>query len=343
MWRLNLPLKPSWNSRAKSRFQCITRLFRNHLQIISLCITSQLKNVRRQGRHAMLASLFTIFFRIFPGLKGMMWKQGYQFLSKTYKEKDWKFMNYGYSHTDGLSGELSLDEMDEANRYCIQLYHHVAGTINLRNLRVLEVGSGRGGGADYIKRYLMPETVIGVDFSENAVAFCHQSYAVNGLSFEIGSAESLPFTDNSFDIVVNVETSHCYNSIDAFFGQVKRVLHEGGYLLFADFRAKAYVDILREQIHNSGLILIKETDITVNVVEALNQDSERKTSEINKQIAQVLGLDNECKSTGIKKVIHKQLVKLILEFSGTKGSKIYEGFQSGNTVYLSFVLQKHTG
>ncbi len=288
----------------------------------------------------MLGSLFNIFFRAIPGLKGVMWKQAYQFLSKVYTGKDWKFMNYGYSPTDGLACDLCLDEQDEADRYCIQLYHHVTNLIDLSDLKVLEVGSGRGGGALFIKRYLRPRTVTGVDFSAYAVAFCRQNYAVDGLSFEIGDAESLSFADNSFDVVVNVESSHCYNSIDAFFCQVKRVLRAGGYLLFADFRAKAQVDMLREQIHRSELKLIKETDITANVIEALNRDSQRRTSKINEKIGRYLRLENEGRFVGIKKAIHKRLVDLILEFCGTKGSKIYEGFQSGNTVYLSFILQK---
>lgn len=290
----------------------------------------------------MISELFTILFRIFPKLKSVMWKQGYQFLSKVYKNKDWKFMNYGYASMDDPIEKLNLENIDEDNRSFIQLYHHVACAVNLRDLKVLDVASGRGGGAEYIKRYLKPKTMVGVDFSENTVAFCNQNYTVNGLSFEIGNAESLPFKNNSFDVVINVESSHCYNSIDAFLGQVKRVLHEGGYFLFADFREKKSIDIFREQIHNSGLILIKETDITANVLEALNLDNERKIAEIKKKIGEALGLDNECKTTKIKKIIHKALVKLILEFTGAKGSHIYETFQNRETIYLSFVLQKQT-
>ena len=60
------------------------------------------------------------------------------------------------------------------------------------------------------------------------------------------------------------------------------------------------------------------------------------------RIAEGLSLDNECKTTQVKKIIHKQLVQLVLEFAGTKGSKIYEKFQSGAAIYLSFVLQKQT-
>jgi ubiquinone/menaquinone biosynthesis C-methylase UbiE len=271
-----------------------------------------------------------------------MWKQGYQFLSKIYKNEDWKFMNYGYAFMDDPIEKLNLENIDEDNRFFIQLYHHVACAVNLKDLKVLDVGSGRGGGAEYIKRYLKPKTMVGVDFSENTVALCNQNYTVNGLSFETGNAESLPFKNNSFDVVINVESSHCYNSMDAFLGQVTRVLHEGGYFLFADFREKKNIDIFREQIHNSGLILIKETDITANVLEALKLDNDRKIAEIKKKIGEALGLDNECKTTKIKKIIHNVLVKFILEFTGAKGSNIYDAFQNRKSIYLSFVLRKQT-
>lgn len=271
----------------------------------------------------MIANLFIMFCRISPKLKGIMWKQWYQFLARSYQRKDWNFMNYGYAPLGDQTKIIYLDKTDADNRFCIQLYRHVACTIDLRDLNVLEVGSGRGGGADYIKRYLKPKKMVGVDFSKNAVKLCNQNYVFNGLSFEIGNAESLPFTDNSFDVVINVESSHCYGSMDAFLGQVKRVLREGGYFLFADLRSKENIDVLRETLYKSGLTLIKETDITLNIVEALKLDNERKT-------------------TLIKKTIHKPLVQSFLEFAGTKNSKIYEKFKSGETIYQSFVLQKQT-
>jgi len=230
-------------------------------------------------------------------------------------------MNYGYAPLDDRTKIMYLDKTDADNRFCIQLYHHVVCTIDLRDLNVLEVGSGRGGGADYIKRYLKPKKMVGVDFSKNAVKLSNQNYVSNGLSFEIGNAESLPFADNSFDIVINVESSHCYGSMDTFLNQVKRVLRKGGYFLFADLRSKENIDVLRETLYKSGLTLIKETDITLNIIEALKLDNGRKT-------------------TLIKKTIHKPLVQSFLEFAGTKDSKIYKKFKSGETVYQSFVLQK---
>jgi hypothetical protein len=56
---------------------------------------------------------------------------------------------------------LRLAETDEPDRHWIQLYHHVAGAVDLEKCTVLEVGSGRGGGASFIKRYLRPASVIG--------------------------------------------------------------------------------------------------------------------------------------------------------------------------------------
>ena len=41
---------------------------------------------------------------------------------------------------------------------------------------VLEIGSGRGGGCDYIKRYFNPRKITGLDIAVNAVNFSKQSY-----------------------------------------------------------------------------------------------------------------------------------------------------------------------
>ncbi|MCJ7626561.1 MAG: class I SAM-dependent methyltransferase [Anaerolineaceae bacterium] len=269
----------------------------------------------------MTSNLLTMLDRMSPKLRSIYSKQLYQFLARSYQRKDWKFMNYGYAPLANQNRIIYLDKADEDNHFCIQLYDHAAGAVDLRDYKVLEVGSGRGGGADYIKRYLKPEIMIGVDISENAVRFCNENYHVKGLSFEAGNAESLPFSDNSFDVVMNVESSHCYSSMDAFLGQAKRVLREGGYFLLADFRRKEALEGLRESLNKSGLTLIKETDITLNIIEALKLDNERKTSLI-------------------KKSIHKPLVGLFLQFAGTNGSLIYERFVSGETIYLSYVLQK---
>ena len=50
---------------------------------------------------------------------------------------------------------------------------------NLEGKTLVEVSSGRGGGLDYITRYLNPKKCIGVDISEVQVKYCNKIYGGN--------------------------------------------------------------------------------------------------------------------------------------------------------------------
>ena len=180
----------------------------------------------------LLGELFVTFLRV-PGLKKTMWRGWYQFLARRYRGADWTFMNYGFH--DDASPALKLESADEPDRYCIQLYHHVAGAMSLEGKRALEVGCGRGGGSSFISRYLRPAQMTGIDLSAEAVAFCKARHNLAGLDFKTGDAEHLPFASETFDAVVNVESSHCYPSLPAFFSEVRRVLKPGGHFFMRIF------------------------------------------------------------------------------------------------------------
>jgi SAM-dependent methyltransferase len=228
-------------------------------------------------------------------------------------------MNYGYAMSG--SDSLILEKIDEPDRHWIQLYHHVAGAIDLRGLEVLEVGSGRGGGSSYIQRYLKPARTIGVDLSQQAVLLCRERHRVEGLEFRTGDAERLPLADSAVDVVINVESSHCYPSFDRFLEEVRRILRPGGYFLYTDFRAAEKADSWCHSLRHSGLTLLRETDITANVVSALDLDNERK-----------LGL--------IQRMVPRPLRASFLDFAAVRGTALFEGFKSGDFTYRSFVLQK---
>ncbi len=269
----------------------------------------------------MLRRTFDVAARVSPKFRRLMMKSWYETLVVLDRERDITFMNYGYSGLDSSPGEISLNDGEQANRYCIQLYHHVAGAIDLSGKDVVEVGSGRGGGASYIARYLRPRSMTGIDFSKKAIEFCRKYYSVDGLSFLQGDAENLPLDDNSVDVIINLESSHCYGSMTKFLSEVHRVLRPGGHFLFSDHRDHDKLNLLREQLKDSGLSLVKETDITRNVVAALDLDNERKQRMIAQKCPRVLRREAE-------------------EFAAMKGSRAYETFKSGYSRYLSFVLHK---
>ena len=230
-------------------------------------------------------------------------------------------MNYGYTPIDDQRETLRFNEADEPDRYAIQLYHHVISAVDLTNLDVLEIGSGRGGGASYVARYLKPKRLTGLDFSDRAIEFCKRTHAVDGLSFIKGDAEALPFDAERFDAVINVESSHCYGSMEAFLANAKRVLRHNGYFLYADFRNKNDVAVLHGQMEKSGMKILKREDITRNVLRSLDLDDQRKL-------------------LLIRALFRNWLLKPFQEFAGLKGTKIYSGFQSGTMIYLHYVLQK---
>jgi len=268
----------------------------------------------------MLTNIFAFFLNISPGLKRAVWKKLYEYLSKKYPTEEWTFMNYGYETCEGPMA-IPLDQKEEYNRYMIQLYHHVASAIDLENKDVLEVGSGRGGGSSYIKRYLKPRSMLGIDYSKNAIQFSNQQHTVEGLSFMQGDAENLSLVNESVDAVVNIESSHCYGSMKKFVGQANRVLRPGGYLLFADFRPTEMIEELDKTFTDGGFEILKK-------------------ELISKEVLCALDAFHEFKIAFFKNMVQGWLKKALNDFAGVKGSNIHNGLSSGEKVYYHYVLRK---
>ena len=175
------------------------------------------------------------------GIRRPMWRLWHNLIIKFDKNKDAIFMNYGYQSLNG-DPRLELDEKDEINRYCIQLYDYVVNKAEIKDKDVLEVGSGRGGGASYITRYYKPKSYTAMDISSSVINFCNSYHAVDGLKFVTGVAEEPPFANESFDVVVNVESARCYKSLKTFFQEVHRMLRPNGHFCFADMVKKVHTN-----------------------------------------------------------------------------------------------------
>ena len=261
-----------------------------------------------------------VLYLVDSPLKKLIWKRWYNLLTSNVANNKITFMNYGYVDLEQDIKPL-LSDYEQEELYSAQLYHHVANAISINGLDVLEVGCGRGGGSSYITRYLHPKTMTGVDFSERNIKFCQKNHVIPQLNFCIGDAESLEFADCSFDAVVNVESSHCYASIENFFSGVYRVLRPNGHFLFADFRSKDEIDNIKGLLQSSGFKILKSEIITDNVVKAMD-------------------LDNERKLTLIKQNGSKYLQELLSWFAGCQESPIYKALKNRDVEYFCYVLQK---
>jgi ubiquinone/menaquinone biosynthesis C-methylase UbiE len=256
----------------------------------------------------------------YPAFRRMIWKPVYEGLARHFQINDWHFMNYGYAPGTQQSA-IDLHPQDEINRYPIQLYHFLAQKTAINGKQVLEVGSGRGGGASYISRYLGPTQMTGMDIAANAIRLAKKNHTSNNLEFRQGNAENLPFDNESYDVVINVESSHAYGSVPRFLSEVKRVLRPGGIFLCTDLRGPEGMDKLKGQLRSSGLEWISEENITNNVVNAIEEEDGVKQQRIKEHIA-------------------AWMRPAFSQFAGTKGSRIHKDLQANALIYYSFVLQK---
>jgi ubiquinone/menaquinone biosynthesis C-methylase UbiE len=230
-----------------------------------------------------------LLFNHFPNIKSWLTRLQYELVSTIDKDKKAIFMNFGYtSHYKPDDIPLELAAEDEQHRFPLQLYHHVARSIDWKNVDALEVSSGRGGGANFIMQYFKPRSYTGVDFSTRAIEFCREHYQLSGLHFHHGNAETLDFPDNSFDVVVNIEASLYYPNITKFFEHVTRILKPEGYFLYTDLRYEEKVAIWHVQLRSMGLKLIKQEEITENVLKAIEMDRERRIQLVDKYVPAIL-------------------------------------------------------
>jgi ubiquinone/menaquinone biosynthesis C-methylase UbiE len=208
-----------------------------------------------------------------PATRRLFWEPWYNNAAKQLGDADdFVFMNLGYANPDDTVASLGLEEVQNMHRLPQQLYAHVIGDTDIRGREVLEVGCGRGGGSAHIMRTFQPLRMSAVDLSQAAIECCRRVHQLPGLTFERGNAVDLPFENNRFDAVVNVESSHCYPSRAAFFREVYRVLKPGGHFLYTDV---VYPDLdalnlqqVNEALRASGLVTLAATDIAKNVLKS---------------------------------------------------------------------------
>ena len=131
----------------------------------------------------------------------------------------------------------------------------------------------------------------------------------------------LPFEDNSFDVVYNVESSHCYSDMPAFIREAYRVLRPGGHFAWTDFRDESRMKAIRETFDETDFEILKDADITAEVIAALDQISDDKQARIEK---------------GTGRIIRRSFET----FAGVRGTPVYEAFTKGELRYYRYLLRK---
>ncbi|HYF03359.1 MAG TPA: methyltransferase domain-containing protein [Patescibacteria group bacterium] len=106
---------------------------------------------------------------------------------------------------------------------------------------VLDIASGEGYGSAFLAE--KAAHVIGVDISEESVAYAKRRYAyARNVEYRIGSCEDIPCEDNSIDVLVSFETIEHITDHDLFMREIKRVLRPDGIVILSSPNKLTYTD-----------------------------------------------------------------------------------------------------
>jgi SAM-dependent methyltransferase len=95
--------------------------------------------------------------------------------------------------------------------------------------RALDIGTGHGDAALLVAREFPHARVRGVDFSEEMIRRAQARIGLDPegrVAFKVADAAKLPFEDDSFDLVTQL-------NMPLFFGEISRVLRPGGFAVVA--------------------------------------------------------------------------------------------------------------
>ena len=255
-----------------------------------------------------------------PGLRQRLWAWWYPFFTGRIRDQGIDFLNYAYEEEPPMG--LRLAPEDEPNRPNIQLYHHVAAPAGIGARRVLEVSCGHGGGASYLTRTFAPAEYVALDLNPEGIRHCEQRHRAPGLRFVRGDALNLPFPEGSFDVVLNVEASHCYPDFPKFLDEVARVLRPGGVFCHADLRYPG------------------QTEEWVRALSSHPQLRLERMRLINPEVIRGMELNTPRYEAMVRRAFPGFLHRLTLDFAGVKGSRIHRDAVSGELSYRSFVLRR---
>lgn len=181
------------------------------------------------------------------------------------------FLNYGYVPNENPTFARIKPEAGEFSENQLRLLFELIGDCNINGKNIIDIGCGRGGNIRALSKYFQPHQLVGLDLTEASIQFCKSKHKIPNATFLVGDAENVPFQVNSFDVVINVESSSAYDNIYRFYDSVYRVLKPGGDFLYTDVFNYSNVSDYEQYLEQLGFTIVRSQDITSNIMLSCDQ------------------------------------------------------------------------
>jgi len=132
-----------------------------------------------------------------------------------------------------------------------------------RGGRILDVGCGFGATALVLAERFPESEILGIDLSEPLLRLAEQAAQEmdpgERVRFEKENAQDIPYDDDSFDAVLNVQMVHIVEDPVRMLNEIERVLVPDGYLFIADIK-RSWVGLV-DKVFRSALTLEEARDV----------------------------------------------------------------------------------
>ena len=134
--------------------------------------------------------------------------------------------------------------MNNSIRRLIQRTVEVKKLVQICNFpvgeRVLELGCGSGYGTKLIKKHFKPEKISAIDLDERMIKIANKNNTDANITFIVGDATKLPFSNNTFDAVFELGIIHHIPNWRDSIKEIFRVLKPGGQIIIEDLSLETF-------------------------------------------------------------------------------------------------------
>lgn len=141
-------------------------------------------------------------------------------------------------HSDPVQIEYSHLAPDYDDRWSFYINATIQETINRLDFnpqeRILDLGCGTGTLIQYLLNLVPEAKFVGLDPSAEMLNVAKQKLPVS-VELRVGSADNLPFPDESFDVVISTNAFHYFRNPSQAIQEAKRILKPDGRLVITDW------------------------------------------------------------------------------------------------------------